>query len=361
MSKLTENQTAIAEQIKKYLANSYDYDITKFRCPKSGRVTRKLADDELVTIYELVGQDLVKLAERLELLHSYSHVSFAWLVEDDTTLDKLRYSQPLEFFIYATSQLVDTNSYYCQYRKRSNGMLTTEGRYQLSADFAIYCEQLELALADEPSLLDDNSLAELNEKLLIMLSIGATYKLENLIGEELSFDWLIDKLISGNLLPLLNKLLNQIINDYKVKHNIAFSQQLSYQDVQRLSRQARQQALAESKAKQEWIAKLQTTKATYHQKVKTSRSGYKVTQVTNLMENLISELSLANNDKQDYLNRLLKQQANNLASGKPVAKLQNLVRQTITPTDQQASGLKTVKLNFKPAAAVANLSAKKED
>jgi hypothetical protein len=79
------------------------------------------------------------------------------------------------------------------------------------------------------------------------------------------------------------------------------------------------------------------------------------------MENLISELSLANNDKQDYLNRLLKQQANNLASCKPVAKLQNLVRQTITPIDQQASGLKTVKLNFKPAVATANLTSNKED
>lgn len=358
MNKLTENQTAIAEQIKKYLANSYDYDITKFRCPKSGRVTRKLADDELVTIYELVGQDLVKLAERLELLHSYSHVSFAWLVEDDTTLDKLRYSEPLEFFIYATSQLVDVNKYYCQYRKRSNGMLTTEGRYQLNADFAIYCEQLELALADQPSLLDDNSLTELNEKLLLMLSIGATSKLENLIGEELSFDWLVSKLISGNLLPLLNKLLNQIINDYKIKHGIAFNQELSYQDVQRLSRQARQQALADSKAKQEWIAKLQATKATYHQKVKTSRSGYKVTQVTSLMENLISELSLANNDKQDYLNRLVKQQATNLADGKSVAKLQQLARQATNQATSQPT-IKTIKLNFKPMALTT--SANKED
>lgn len=358
MIKLNENQQAIAEQIKKYLANSYDYDITEFRCPKSGRVTRKLADDELVAIYELVGQDLVKLAERLELLHSYSHVSFAWLVEDDTTLDKLRYSEPLEFFIYATSQLVDVNKYYCQYRKRSNGMLTTEGRYQLNADFAIYCEQLELALADQPSLLNNDSLAELNEKLLLMLSIGATSKLENLIGEELSFDWLVSKLISGNLLPLLNKLLNQIINDYKIKHGIAFNQELSYQDVQRLSRQARQQALAESKAKQEWIAKLQATKASYHQKVKTSRSGYKVTQVTSLMENLISELSLANNDKQDYLNKLVKQQATNLADGKSVAKLQQLARQATNQATSQPT-IKTIKLNFKPMALTT--SANKED
>jgi hypothetical protein len=360
MIKLTENQEAIAEQVKKYLANSYDYDITEFRCPKSGRVTRKLADDELVAIYELVGQDLVKLAERLELLHSYSHVSFAWLVEDDTTLDKLRYSQPMEFFIYATSQLVDVNKYYCQYRKRSNGMLTTEGRYQLNADFAIYCEQLELALADQPSLLTDDSLAELNEKLLLMLSIGATSKLENLIGEELSFDWLVSKLISGNLLPLLNKLLNQIINDYKIKHGIAFSQELSYQDVQRLSRQARQQALAESKAKQEWIAKLQATKASYHQKVKTSRSGYKVTQVTSLMENLISELSLANNDKQDYLNKLVKQQANNLADGKSVAKLQQLARQATSQATDQPT-IKTVKLNFKLAMPTAQTNSSSED
>lgn len=358
MIKLNENQQAIAEQIKKYLANSYDYDITEFRCPKSGRVTRKLADDELVNIYELVGQDLVKLAERLELLHSYSHVSFAWLVEDDTTLDKLRYSEPLEFFIYATSQLVDVNKYYCQYRKRSNGMLTTEGRYQLNADFAIYCEQLELTLADQPNLLTDDSLAELNEKLLLMLSIGATSKLESLIGEELSFDWLVSKLISGNLLPLLNKLLNQIINDYKIKHGIAFNQELSYQDVQRLSRQARQQALTESKAKQEWIAKLQATKASYHQKVKTSRSGYKVTQVTSLMENLISELSLANNDKQDYLNRLVKQQATNLADGKSVAKLQQLARQATNQATSQPT-IKTIKLNFKPMALTT--SANKED
>lgn len=360
MIKLTENQQAIAEQVKKYLANSYDYDITEFRCPKSGRVTRKLADDELVAIYELVDQDLVKLAERLELLHSYSHVSFAWLVEDDTTLDKLRYSQPMEFFIYATSQLVDINKYYCQYRKRSNGMLTTEGRYQLNADFAIYCEQLEVALADQPSLLTDDSLAELNEKLLLMLSIGATSKLENLIGEELSFDWLVSRLISGNLLPLLNKLLNQIINDYKIKHGIAFSQELSYQDVQRLSRQARQQALAESKAKQEWIAKLQATKASYHQKIKTSRSGYKVTQVTNLMENLISELSLANNDKQDYLNKLVKQQANNLADGKSIAKLQQLARQATSQATSQPT-IKTVKLNFKLAMPTVQTNSSSED
>lgn len=359
-NKLNENQQAIAEQIKKYLANSYDYDITEFRCPKSGRVTRKLADDELVSLYEQVNQDLVKLAERIELLHSYSHVSFAWLVEDDTTLDKLRYSQPMEFFIYATSQLVDVNKYYCQYRKRSNGMLTTEGRYQLSADFAIYCEQIELALADQPSLLDATSLAELNEKLLLMLSIGATSKLEGLIGEELSFDWLVSKLVTNDLLPLLNKLLNQIINDYKIKHGIAFDQELSYQDVQRLSRQARQQALAESKAKQEWIAKLQATKASYHQKVKTSRSGYKVTQVTSLMENLISELSLANNDKQDYLNKLVKQQANNLVDGKSIAKLQQLARQATSQATTQPT-IKTVKLNFKLAMPALQTNPSSED
>lgn len=355
-NKLTDSQKAIAEQVKKYLANSYDFNILEFRCNESGYVTRTINDSELLAIYEQCNQDLVKLAERLEYLHSFSHISFAWIYKEDDTLDKLRYSDPLGFFRYASRQLIDVNSYYCQYRKRSNGMLTTEGRWFLNSDFAVFCELTDKLV--EENKIDFDKLNDINEKLLLLLGIGATNKIEAKLNSELSFDWLGSQLEFGKLLTILDKYLNAIINDYKIKHGIAFSQELSYQDVQRLSRQARQQALAESKAKQEWIAKLQATKASYHQKVKTSRSGYKVTQVTSLMENLISELSLANNDKQDYLNRLVKQQANNLADGKSVAKLQQLARQATSQATNQPT-VKTVKLNFK--LAMPTTVANKED
>lgn len=337
------------ETLKSYLANSYDFNILEFRCPKSGKVTRRITDEELTTLFIQCDSDLVKLAERLELLQSFGFTAFDWLVEDDKLLDIMRYQQPAEFFCYAIRQLVDTNKYYCQYRKRSNGMLTQQGRFLLQADFSEFCEAWDsLAGSLAPSLI-----SELNEKLLLMLSIGGTSKLEELLGGELSFAWVTAQLGSQQLLPKLEKALNSIINSYKVKHNLPFDHKLTINDVNRIASQARQQALAESKARVEWIAKLQATKATYHQRVKTSRTGYKVTQVTSLMENLIGELQLANNDKQDYFNKLTAKRAALLHNGKPVAKLNSLAKDLANP--KPVAQLKPMTFSF------AKLVTKKEE
>lgn len=336
--------------IKNYLANSYDYNILALRCAKCGSITKLINDDELLTLFHLNNDSLTKLAERLELFHSYANTKLTWLVEDDESLDKLRYDEPKEFFCYAIRELVNVNKYYCQYRHRSNGMLTTEGRYQVNADFSIFCEQFELTIAEQS--INVNDFEELNEKLLLMLSIGATSKLESIIKGELSFDWFLSELVSGGLLIKLNKYLNTIINDYKVKHGLAYDHRLTINDVSRISKASRAQALAESKAKTEWIAKLQATKANYFQKVKTSRSGYKSNEVINLMENLIGELMLANNDKSDYLNQLTFKRAKLLVDGKDTTKLNELAkqaiktRQQVAEQSQSANSLKTITFKF---------------
>lgn len=334
------------ESIKSYLAKSYDFDILTIRCAKSGRVRYSIADDELLAMADLCDYDLVKLSERLERIHSFSNTSPLWLFEDDNSLDKLRYTQPKDFFCYAIKELVSLNSYYATQRLRANGMFTSTGRYLLNSDFNIFMEAFDKLYANGG--LPSSELNDLNEKLLLLLSIGATSQIESLINSELTFDWVMEQLANSELLNKFSKLLNQIINKFKLKNGYAFDHKLTINDINKLAKQRALQKENETKAQNEWLAKLRATNASYFQKVKTSRSGYKRNEVTSLMENLIGELMLANKDKRDYIDQLTMKRASLIVNGKDTSKLNALAKRAMSQVKSsqatQSNGLKQVKL-----------------
>lgn len=320
------------ESIKQFLTDSYEFDITSLRCPKSGSLTYVISDSELETLYRLADNNLEALAESLETLHSYASPAITWRLVKDDSLDILRYEQPREFFNYAIRELADINSYYSRYRDRRNGEFSPTGKFQIQADFSRFAEQAEAYWASEQGQQALAELPSLNEKLLLLLSIGGTSRIEKLIANELSFDWVIAELTSGNLLPRLTKFLNQIINEYKLKHGIGFDSRLTIADINRISQQARQQALAESKAKAEWRAKLIAQKASYHQKVKTSRS--RTNDYAKLADNIIAELELVNTDRNDYINQATMKRASLMFNDKDTTAITRLAKQAISSANK---------------------------
>jgi len=346
--------------IKNYLANCYEFDILDYRCPKTGRLTRRITDEELLSLWQLADYDLVKLAERLELLHKHCYsIKFDWVISDDESLDRLRLAQPQEFFCFAVRELLGYGDYWLSYRLRHNGKFTSEGEVLHSLEFCRFAELAYKFFESEAGFAMQNSgqLAELNEKLLLLLATGSITALQQLVKQDLSYDWFINLLTNGTAVASIAKLLNQLINRYKLAHGIGFHDKLTFNDVNRLAKVARQQALAESRAKTEWKAKLIAQQASYFQKTKASRirKSASASLADQQTEQLIAELMLANNDKADYINQLTIQRAslifNDNSNG--VAKLNKLAKQALANraevAKQQGLGCQPFKL-AKPIA-----------
>lgn len=341
--------------IKNYLANCYEFDILDYRCPKTGKLTRRVTDEELISLWQLADYDLVKLAERLELLHKHAYcIKFDWIISDDESLDRLRIAQPQEFFCFAVRELLSYGNYWLSYRLRHNGKFTSEGEVLHSLEFCRFAELAYNFFDSDAGYAMQNSgqLAELNEKLLLLLATGSITALQQLVKQDLSYDWFISILTNGNAVASIAKLLNQLINKYKLAHGIGFHDKLTFSDVNRLAKVARQQALAESRAKTEWKAKLIAQQASYFQKTKVSRIRKSATAslADQQTEQLIAELMLANNDKADYINQLTIQRASLIFkdNSNGVAKLNQLAKQALASraeiAKQQGLGSQPFKL-----------------
>lgn len=337
-STASQSSSSLATSLKTYLFNSYDLDLTKLRCAKSGRVTYVISDQELETLFQLADNNLAKFAERVELLVSQSHTAASWVLEDDQSLDRLRASQPVEFFNFAIRSLVELSSYYLQFRYKRDNALTSAGRFQVNSEFYRFAEQSfsywEQASAEQLAQLDS-----LNDKLILMLCIGATSQAEKILDSELSFDWVARELANGTLLPRLNKLLNNIINAYRLRHNLALDARLSVNDIERLARETRIANQQQREAEREQRAKLAASSANYFRKLKQKKSP------NYYLDNLIGELMVANNDKADYITQLTMKKAQWLLADKSLAKLDKLAKQALQPKSCQP--IKTLNLNLK--------------
>ena len=160
-----------------------------------------------------------------------------------------------------------------------------------------------------------------------------------------------------------------MINKYKLAHGIGFHDKLTFSDVNRLAKVARQQALAESRAKTEWKAKLIAQQASYFQKTKASRirKSASASLADQQTEQLIAELMLANNDKADYINQLTIQRASLIFkdNSNGVAKLNQLAKQALASraevAKQQGLGCQPFKLakpiTIKPTANTESVAA----
>lgn len=337
---------SLAQSIRDYLLNSYDQDLTILRCAKSGRITYRISDDELTTMFQLANNDLAKLAERVELLVSQSHTAPSWLFEDDQSLDRLRANQPIEFFNFAIKSLVSLSKYYLQFRRTRDNSLTTDGKFQLNSEFYRFAEtSFRYWQADGQDLAQLN---ELNDKLILMLCIGATSEVEKALDAELSFDWVSEQLLNGELFAKLTKLLNTIINRYRIAHGLALADRLTVADIERLSRESRIANQLANEREREQRARLTASSANYFKKLKQKKAP------DYYLENLIGELMVANQDKKDYINELTKRKAELVWANKPLAKLDKLARLASAGNPTPAIKTVTVKFNFTKTVEASN-------
>ena len=334
---ISASADSLAKTIRDYLMTSYDQDLTILRCAKSGRITYRISDEELTTMFSLANNDLAKLAERIELLISQSHTAPSWLFEDDQSLDRLRISEPVEFFNFAIKSLVSLSSYYLQFRRPRDNSLTTDGKFQLNSEFYRFAEQ-SFSYWEQQGTDSLAQLNDLNDKLILMLCIGATSQVEKILDSELSFHWVSEQLLSGQLFEKLSKLLNNIINRYRIAHGLALQDKLTISDIERISSEARNAyQLANERARQQ-RAKLAASSSSYFKKLKQRKAP------DYYLENLIGELMIANRDKTDYFNQLTKRKAELLWANKPLAKLDKIAKLTMRNTATPAIKTVTVKI-----------------
>lgn len=336
-----ESIASQATALRHYLANSYDCDITILRCPKTGKPYYCIDDRELVAIFECASNDLVKFAERMEQVVRYPAVNPAWLVSDDESLERLCASQPVEFFNFAIGNLVGINSFYQSLRKSGTGALTNDGKFLFNSAAFAFAERSYRYWA-RASREQVAQLADLNQKLILALAIDASDKIEKLLEQELSFEWVAEELESGNLLTTLSKLINQILNSYRLKHNLALADRLTVADIEKIARQKIAESRASERKRSEALRAYRNTQASQFQQLKKAKAR------NPYLETLVSELMLANNDKEDYLNQLTMKKAQLLDSNKPFTHLDKLAKAARQGIAQPK--LKVVTINFSSLA-----------
>ena len=332
-----ESIASQAEALRHYLASSYDCDITILRCPKTGKPYYRIDDRELVAIFDCAGSDLVQFAERMEQVVRYPAVNPAWLVSDDESLEKLCTSQPVEFFNFAISNLIGINSFYQSLRKSGTGALTNDGKFLFNSAAFAFAER-SYRYWSHASREQVAQLADLNQKLILALAIDASDKIEKLINQELSFEWVAQELESGNLLNSLSKSINQILNSYRLKHSLALADRLTVADIEKIARQRIAESRASERKRSEALRAYRDSQANQFRQLKKAKAR------NPYLETLVSELMLANNDKEDYLNQLTMRKAQLLDSNKPFTHLDKLAKAVRQGVAQPK--LKVVTINF---------------
>ena len=336
-----ESIASQAIALRNYLASSYDCDITILRCPKTGKPYYCIDDRELVAIFDCAGSDLVRFAERMEQVVRYPAVNPAWLVSDDESLEKLCASQPVEFFNFAIGNLVGINSFYQSLLKSGTGALTNDGKFLFNSAAFAFAERSYRYWA-RASREQVAQLAELNQKLILALAIDASDKIEKLINQELSFEWVAEELEAGSLLTTLSKSINQILNSYRLKHSLALADRLTVADIERIARQRIAESRASEQKRSEALRAYRNTQASQFQQLKKAKAR------NPYLETLVSELMLANNDKEDYLNQLTMRKAQLLDNNKPFTHLDKLAKAARQGIAQPK--LKVVTINFRSLA-----------
>lgn len=322
-----QSTTAQARAIRNYLISSYDYDLSKIRCQKSGRLTKELGDQELVLAYQLADYDLIRLSEELErfALHN-SPVEFNWLNTSTSRLEILKSSDPRGFFNFAIKSIVEDSGYYQSSKKLTNGDFTSEGRFEFVVDYWRFVAELESS--DSYASLDFNSL---NDKLLLVLCIADTRQLEKLVNREINFDYFSRAIARGVLAEVINKLVSRLINDYKIKNFIPFEKPLTSKDIYEISRRL--------KARQDSQSATTNFKARRFQELKRAKDS------DNYTNNLIGEAMLCNKDKSDFIMMLETRRAVAMMSNYNFAKLNSLAE--LTKTDpSRVTTARVVKLKF---------------
>lgn len=329
-SKAESDFSSLANQaaaIRNYLISSYDYDLSKMRCQKSGRLTKILDDQELVLAYQLADYDLIRLSEELErfALHN-SPVKFNWLNTSTSRLEILKSNDPRGFFNFAIKSIVEDSGYYQSAKKLTNGDFTSEGRFEFVVDYWRFVAELESS--DSYASLDFNSL---NDKLLLVLCIADTRQLEKLVNREINFEYFHKAIARGVLAEVINKLVSRLINDYKIKNFIPFEKPLTSKDIYEISRRL--------KARQDSQSATTNYKARRFQELKRAKDS------DNFTNNLIGEAMLCNKDKSEFIMMLETRRAAAMMTNYNFSKLNSLAE--LSKTDpSRITTARIVKIKF---------------
>ena len=312
-----------AQTLRRYLIACYDYDISSIRCRRCGSPIYRIADDQLVALWQSHDYDYVKFANALERLVAYSPISVHWVNTSASNLNWLRLNRPHEYLRYCINSLVEDLAYYQTYFVPRLNDLSWEGKFLLASDFWRFAEEYDKALA-EGYLADQTLVADLIDKVTLLLAIGGVSRLKALAQSEMGFDWFLAELKSRTLAESLDRLINQILNEYRAKHSLHFGTRLTIADIEKIASQEKRARL--DKEQHEKIAMANYRKAQHFQSLK------KTSPKDPFLEGLIGELMAVNHDKVDYINRLTERKAQQIIANKSTVRLNQALANVTSPT-----------------------------
>lgn len=312
-----------AQTLRRYLIASYDYDISSIRCRRCGSPIYRISDDQLVALWKSHDYDYVKFANALERLVAYSPISVHWVNTSASNLEWLRLNRPHEYLRYCINSLVEDLAYYQTYFIPRLNDLSWEGKFLLASDFWRFAEEYDKALA-EGYLADQTLVADLIDKITLLLAIGGVSRLKALAQSEMGFDWFLAELKSRTLADSLDRLINQILNEYRAKHSLHFGTRLTIADIEKIASQEKRARL--DKEHHEKIAMANYYKTKHFQSLK------KTSPKDPFLEGLIGELMAVNHDKVDYINRLTERKAQQIIANKSTVRLNQALANVTSPT-----------------------------
>lgn len=313
-----------ADMLRRYLLASYDLDLTVVRCRRSGSPIYRISDEQLVALWQSYDYDYVEFSTSLEHILAYAPLAIHWVNTSASHLQWLRLNKPYEYLNYCINSLVEDLEYYQSYYSPKRGDLSWEGKFLLTSDFWRFAEEMEKAIA-EGYLSDQTLVADLIDKITLLLAIGGASKLKSLTQSEMGFDWFLAELKSKTLAESLTKAINKILNDYRAKHAIHFSARLTIADIEKIASQEKKARLEKDQATRQAMASYY--KSRHFQSLK------KTSPKDPFLEGLIGELMATNYDKVDYINRLTAKKANQILANKSTSRTNQALANVIRPNN----------------------------
>lgn len=356
LNKINNQSASLAQTLRDYLVQTYEFDITQMRCPDTGTRLERISDSDLVGLYQANGSDLVALSEAIEYRIAYLPVSTLFFNKSIDRLASLATTNLWQFFCYGLGYLIGYNLTNVSLIAGDRlNKPTTEHRVELRLDYFRLVERLESLTDDEADRLIAQ-LPDLNNSLVLLLACGGVAKLEA-SGEvaRLTTDKVFDLVAADKLLDYLNGITAKLANYYKLAHKLPLDHKLTLSDIQKISqsdyaaRQARRQqrfneietstarlnAYTASLSNHWQSIKRATTKRKTNQSRLTSEESYELDQ----MLGELNYLAQTDNAKADYIKQANKKATNLLITSGNVTINYNkinklIIKATAKPVDQ---------------------------
>lgn len=357
LNKINSQSASLAQTLRDYLVQTYEFDITQLRCPDTGTRLERISDSDLVGLYQANGSDLVALSEAIEYRIAYLPVSTLFFNKSIDRLASLATTNLWQFFCYGLGYLIGYNLTNVSLIAGDRlNRPSTEHRASLRLDYFRLIERLE-SLTDAEADRLIAQLPDLNNSLILLLACGGVAKLES-SGEvgRLTTDKVYDLVAANKLLDYLNGITAKLANYYKLAHKLPLDHKLTLADIQKISqseyvaRQARKQTrLDEIETSTARLNAYTASLSNHWQSIKRATTKRKASNRSNLsteesyeLDQMLGELNyLAQTDsaKADYIKQANKKATNLLITSGNVTINYNkinklIIKATAKPVDQ---------------------------